>query len=186
MMISNRPVPQMLRTLSGAVCLLASLPLLAQTVLIENKPPSEMEKALVDMMRWGRIERTRPTYVPSEQWQVHCDAFYGSQDKTWCEEKRQQAANGEIRLRALLKNFGQEDIARRQGWLTFFMATGLFERIEEGSLDATWLDVLKDLLTGHSPPGTMRCAQDYPCAVVLRFDKADLKLLDIDVIALPP
>lgn len=170
----------------GAICWLISLPLFAQLASPAQKPPSELEKALVDMMRWDHIERTRPTYVSSEQWQAHCDAFYGSQDKTWCEEKRQQAANGEARLRALLKNSSQEDIVRRQGWLTYSMATGLFEHIEEGSLDATWLDVLKDLLTGHSPPGTMRCAQDYPCAVVLRFDKADLKLLDIDVIVLPP
>lgn len=105
---------------------------------------------------------------------------------TFREMRSQQAASGEARLRALMKDFGLEDHARRQGRLTFSMATGLFERIEEGSLEATWLDVLKDLLTGYSPLGTMRCAQDYPCAVVLRFDKTDLRLLDIDVIVLPP
>lgn len=170
----------------GAICWLISLPLFAQSASPEQKPPSELEKALVDMMRRDHIDRTRPTYVSSDQWQKHCEAFYGEKDKTWCEENRHQAANGEIRLRALLKSSRQEDHVRRQGWLTYSMATGLFERIEEGSLDATWLEVLKDLLTGHSPPGTMRCAQDHSCAVVLHFDKADLKLLEIDVIVLPP
>lgn len=184
-MMSNRFLQQMLRSLLGVACLLTSLPLLGQSVSAENKPPSEIGKALVDMMRRDHIDRTRPTYVSSDQWQKHCEAFFGQKDKAWCEEKRQQAINGEARLHTLMKSSNLEDQARRQGRLTFDMATGLFERMEEGSRDATWLEVLKDLLTGHSPPGTMRCAQDYPCAVVLRFDKADLKLLDIDVIALP-
>ncbi|GAB1394866.1 hypothetical protein MASR1M60_30300 [Rhodocyclaceae bacterium] len=168
----------------GLVCLLMSLPLLAQSVSTEYKPPSELEKVLVDMMRRDHIDRTRSTYVSSSQWQAHCDAFYGEQDKTWCEENRQKALNGEARLQAFMKHFGLEDQARQKGWLTFYMAVGFFEDIREGSLDAAWLDVLEDLLTGYSPPGTRRCAQEYPCAVVLRIDKADLRLLDIDVIVL--
>lgn len=170
----------------GLACLLTSLPLPAQSVSTENKPLSELEKALVDMMRWEHIYRTRPPYVSSTQWQTHCDAFYSAQERAWCEEKRQKALNGETRLRALMKNFGLENQASRHGRLTFFMEVGLSEHIKDGSMDAAWIEVLDDLLTGYTPPGTNRCAQDYPCAVVLRIDKADLRLLDIDVIALSP
>lgn len=170
----------------GAICWLISLPLFAQSASLEQKAPSEFEKALVDMMRRDHIGRTRPTYVSAEQWQVHCDTFYCSQYKTWCEDKRQQAAYGELRLQTLMKNFGLEEQARSHGRLTFFMEVGLGDRIEVSPPDAEWVEVLKDLFTGHSPPGTIGCAQDYPCAVMLRFDKADLKLLDIDVIVLPP
>jgi hypothetical protein len=94
--------PGMRRSLVGLFCLLTSLPLPAQSVSTENKPPSELEKVLVDMMRRDHIDRTRSTYVSSSQWQAHCDAFHGTQDKTWCEEQRQKALNGEARLHAIM------------------------------------------------------------------------------------
>lgn len=152
----------------------------------QEAPPSEFGKELVDMMRWDHIERTRPLYLSSSAWQTHCDAFYGQEWKTKCQEKRQSALSGEAEVQTLLKKFDLETEVRGRGWTVFHMPIGLFDAQDKDPLAVAWISALYGLLTGYSPPNGIKCAQDYPCTFIFRFERKNLSLMDIDFIALPP
>lgn len=158
---------------------------LAAPAIAQEHTPSEVEKVLVDRMRWDHIERTRPLYLSSSAWQTHCDTFYGEVWKTKCQEKRQSALTGEAEVQTLLKKFDLETEVRSRGWAVFYMPIGLLDAQDKDPLAAAWISALYGLLTGYSPPNGNKCAQYYPCTLIFRFDQKSLSLMDIDFIALP-
>ncbi len=141
-------------------------------------------KELVDIMRWEQIKQTRPLYLSSADWQAHCSAFHGATWQDKCAEKRRDALAGEEKVAALLKDFDLAKEVEARGRLTFYMNIGFFEH--PTPLAAAWVAALGDLLTGHEPQDGIRCAQDYPCLFVFRFDRASLRLSDIDFVAMRP
>lgn len=161
--------------------LLVLAPVHAETTV--DKSSEAMANALIDMLRWPHIERTRPLYVSSAAWQAHCDAFQGEEWKAKCEEKRLDALSGETKVAALVKKFQLTEDIRKHGRLVFFIRIGIADN--PTPLEEAWIDAIGDLVTGYFPPGeSSRCAQDYPCTLIFRFDRESLKLMDVEFLAL--
>lgn len=144
--------------------------------------PATLKSEFVDMMRWEHLNRTRPFYISSTEWAAHCSLFDGADWRGKCEEKRQDALDGEREATALLSRFGMESSVRKRGWVALHLPIGLKDRETHDEFDAAWMETLGKLIAGYRSQESDNCMREYACTVLFNFDHETLALKGLELL----
>lgn len=143
--------------------------------------PTTLKSEFVDMMRWEHLNRTRPFYLSSTEWAAHCSLFEGPDWREKCEEKRQDALDGEREVTALLDRFGLENTVSKRGWFALHLPKDLKNQETHNEFDAAWMETLGKLIAGYRSPESDNCMREYACTVLFNFDHENLALKGLEL-----
>lgn len=138
--------------------------------------PATLKSEFVDMMRWEHLNRTRPFYLSSMEWGSHCSLFDGAEWIAKCDDKKQDALDGEREATALLHRFGLENTVRKRGWIALHLPRDFKNQEAYDEFDVAWMEMLGKLIAGYRSAESDNCMHQYACTVFFNFDHETLAL----------